>query len=566
MRVSFGGGLLTELEEQRQAWERLENNHKRVLALPWEEFDHIDSAKIPRALDFIHVLHRDEFEYPYLSVKTAEGKIRIKRPTFHVNNGLNHFSVFYGRTKANKDETETSISEESNVPRYIHAIMDYLAGTISIYKECFYLVNDEELNLLSQMKLSERYRLSNRSTFDVGAVEEMLLFIHEHLQLEPIKAIKTAVIACNDFQMDLHTKNILVETLPNEKECYFKRYECNYNDVMKIVSTYGNYLDMVIDDKDSLHNARLQPIYTMLVACREGTKAKFFVSKSAERTGKGLRHKVISAPFITKDILLDNLGGGGFEALNAWAQLDGGEFLLATEQGDITGKAMERALKVIATEDTHQARQTGGNTNNVNLTGVLSIDSNAKILLDEGMNSRAVNIAFRNRPAQESDNECEQIFSEYWEAFTIQTATSTSRTAKISAGVASLVHSFLYWKSEKFKFNFKIVEMNNLLDNSMLDDVQERILEIYTKANPIIYFEHFPDLVQLLSETYIGAGKKDKRNKALEFIGFKQVNKTVLKNDGSGYTSKKAFVVRNSKRVQQIVTSYLENKMEDNQM
>ena len=57
MRVSFGGGLLTELEEQRQAWERLENNHKRVLALPWEEFDHIDSAKIPRALDFIHVLN-----------------------------------------------------------------------------------------------------------------------------------------------------------------------------------------------------------------------------------------------------------------------------------------------------------------------------------------------------------------------------------------------------------------------------------------------------------------------------------------------------------------------------
>ena len=198
------------------------------------------------------------------------------------------------------------------------------------------------------MKLSERYRLSNRSTFDVSAVEEILLFIHEHLQLEPIKAIKTAVIACNDFQMDLHTKDIRVDTQPSEKECYFKRYECNYNDVMKIVATYGNYLDMVIDDKDSLHNASLQPIYTMLVACREGTKAKFFVSKSAERTGKGLRHKVISAPFITKDILLDNLGGGGFEALNAWAQLDGGEFLLATEQGDITGKAMERALKVLS--------------------------------------------------------------------------------------------------------------------------------------------------------------------------------------------------------------------------
>lgn len=557
---------MTELEQQRKAWERLEHNHKRVLALPWEEFDHIDSAKIPRALDYIHVLHRDEFDYPYLSVKTAEGKIRIKRPTFHINNGLNHFSIFYGKTKANKDETETSVSEESNVPRYIHAIMDYLAGTIAIYRDCFYLINDEELKLLSQMKLAERYHISNRSTFDVESIENMLLFIHEHLKLEPIKAIKTAVIACNDFQLDLHAKNILVDTPPSETDCYFKRYECNYEDVMRIVPIYGNYLDMVIDDKDSLHNASLQPIYTMLVACREGTKAKFFVSKSAERTGKGLRHKVISAPFITKDILLDNLGGGGFEALNAWAQLDGGEFLLATEQGDITGKAMERALKVIATEDTHQARQTGGNTSNVNLTGVLSIDSNAKILLDEGMNSRAVNIAFRNRPAQESDAEREQIFSEYWEAFTIQTATSTSRKARISAGVASLVHSFLYWKTEHFKFNFKIVEMNNLLDNSMLDEVQERILEIYTQGNPIIYFEHFPDIVPLMKETYTGAGKKGKRNKALEFIGFKQVNKRVINNDGSGYTSKKAFVIRNSKRVRQITTAYLENKMKDNQL
>ncbi|WP_285023491.1 hypothetical protein [Lactococcus garvieae] len=556
----------TELLAYREERKRLEKNLKRTVNLAWEKFDHIDSARIPKALDLIRILHRDIYEEPYIPVKTLEGKLRIKRPTFHVNNGLNSFSIFYGKIKANKDKSETTASEEINVPRYLHIIMDYLAGTIAIDNDNFYLINGQELVLLSQMKLSERYRISNRSTFDIGAVEEFLLFIHEHLQLKPIKAIKKAVIACNDFQLDLHHRKILVDTAPKADECYFKRYDCNYREVMDTVATYGNYLEMVIDDKDSLHNASLQPIYTMLVACREGTKAKFFVSKSAERTGKGLRHKVISSPFVTKDVLLDNLGGGGFEALNAWAQLDGGEFLLATEQGDITGKAMERALKIISTEDTHQARQTGGNTSNINLTGVLSIDSNAKILLDEGMNSRAVNIAFRNRPAQESDNERENVFSEYWEAFTIQTATSTSRTAKISAGVASLVHSFMYWQSESFKFNFKIVEMNNLLDNSMLDDVQERILDIYTQGNPIIYFEHFPDIVPLLAETYQGAGKKDKRNKALEFIGFKQVNKTVLKNDSSGYTSKKAFVIRNQKRLTQISTAYLENKVRDNEL
>ena len=100
----------------------------------------------------------------------------------------------------------------------------------------------------------------------------------------------------------------------------------------------------------------------------------------------------------------------------------------------------------------------------------------------------------------------------------------------------------------------------------MLDEVQERILDTYTQGNPIIYFEHFPDLIPLLAETYQGTGKKDKRNKALEFIGFKQVNKTVLKNDSSGYTSKKAFVIRNQKRLDQISNSYLENKMRDNEI
>lgn len=253
--------MTQELKVQRQAWERLERNLKRTVDLPWEQFDHIDSARIPKALDLIRILHRDIYEHPYLSVRTAEGKIRIKRPTFHINNGLTSFSVFYGRTKSNKDETETSLSEEINVPRYLHIIMDYLAGTIAIDKENFYLTNEAEIVLLSQMKLSDRYRISNRSTFDVVAVEEILLFIHEHLQLEPIKAIKTAVIACNDFQLDLHNRKILVDTEPKGDECYFKRYDCNYREVMDTVATYGNYLDMVIDDKDSLHNASLQPIY-----------------------------------------------------------------------------------------------------------------------------------------------------------------------------------------------------------------------------------------------------------------------------------------------------------------
>ena len=108
------------LIQQRKARNALERRLDQVKALPWELFDHIDSAQVPRGLDYIHLLHRDEFEYPYLQVKTAEGEVRIKRPTFHLNNSLYSFSVFYGRTKAKKDDTETTISEILNVPRTVY--------------------------------------------------------------------------------------------------------------------------------------------------------------------------------------------------------------------------------------------------------------------------------------------------------------------------------------------------------------------------------------------------------------------------------------------------------------
>ena len=57
-----------DLEKQRKAWEWLENNLKKVINLPWEKFGNIDGAKIPQSLDLVHILHRDIYEYPYLSV------------------------------------------------------------------------------------------------------------------------------------------------------------------------------------------------------------------------------------------------------------------------------------------------------------------------------------------------------------------------------------------------------------------------------------------------------------------------------------------------------------------
>lgn len=64
--------MTQELEAQRIAWEKLENNLKITIDLPWEEFDSPDSGKIPKELDKVHVLHRDIYKYPIIVSKNND--------------------------------------------------------------------------------------------------------------------------------------------------------------------------------------------------------------------------------------------------------------------------------------------------------------------------------------------------------------------------------------------------------------------------------------------------------------------------------------------------------------
>ena len=246
----------------------------------------------------------------------------------------------------------------------------------------------------------------------------------------------------------------------------------------------------------------------------------------------------------------------------AWASYDGGEMLLVTEAGEIN-RELERYLKILATESKRPARSIGQNYAEVNLTGVLAIDSNEAVLLSSDMNSRAVNIAFKDRPKEESDKEREAIFKPYWEAFTEQTKESASRTAKTTAGVAALIHSFLYWKTEKYQFSFKAVEMNNFNNDTFeFDDVQVFILEERSKGLDVIYYGDYPELVRLLKETYQGRNKVELRRRALFNIGWKQANRKVFMKNEQRYTSKKAFVISNANRAGKAMTAYLESLMD----
>lgn len=558
--------MTQELEAQRIAWEKLENNLKITIDLPWEEFDSPDSGKIPKELDKVHVLHRDIYKYPIIVSKNNDIENgRMKHPSLYLNNGLTALAIGYGtliskkvsgETEEDTEKKEAAIKDES-APRFVSAILDYLHGTIAFKDNELFAINGQQLIRLSITALGKRYRTNQRSLFQADDVMNILKFIHSKLDIKSVKVIKTAVVATADFQIDFTHKKLYRDTLPKADECYFKYFEGqNYNHISNLAIKYAEFLSEVTDDYDSLHNANLQPVYQMLVACGLMKKDKFFVSKSRERTGKGLRNGIISSLFDTKTVNLNELANKATGAM-AWANLDGKEMYLATESAGLD-RQLEIMLKIIATETVAQGRRQGRDYAEVDLSGVLSIDTNEKVLFSSGMNSRAVNIAFKDRSAGETDEERKAWFDPYAKPLTED---------KIAGGLAALLHSFLFWKSQTFRFNFKHVEMNNFTgDDAEFDDVQVYIMEKMIKGDDVVLITNNEELKQLLKDTYIGGTKKEDRRNALDEIGTAERKNQVIHPANPERKSIRHIRKVNPKRFQKASTAYMEQTMEDSKL
>lgn len=487
--------------------------------LSWEDFNNINSASIPKILNGVQILEKnrdDSYD---------------KQPTLFINNGISSVAV------------TTKISSRSSV-----AILDFLHGTIIKQDDYILFTRNDQFSILSELELGKHYKLGKGNDFSASEVIDIINFIHSHIMIVPPKFIKNFIIAGSDFQIDFENMEVTNENI-KENETYFKHFNCNFREVEVLIPKYQQFLEMVINDKDSLHNARLQPIYTMLVAMRLISKTHFFISKSGVRTGKGLRHSIISSIFNTKHVSLDGLNGMTSDL--AWASFDGGELLLVTESGAIT-PSQERHLKVLATETVRSARGIGENYANINLTGVLTIDSNEKIYLSPDMNSRVVNIAFRNRPKTENDNERETIFAPFWKAFTTPNKLQVAPKATIEAGLAALLDSFYYWKENNYKFDFHHVEMDNF-ETGGFDDVQLLIIEtiLETKTDFVIKSGN-DNLHALLNTTYQGVNKTQRRESALAQIG---THETIIKPNSES-KSIRVIKIINQQRFDKAIEAY----------
>ena len=515
----------------------IKDSLKKIVSMKWSEDDFGQSKmKADYKKQLSNILQLDSFnnihhegrkffvassEIMYIADKNGEeinfvsGRIVSKKP------------------KKKDDEEKYSLKLDPVFPPFSKLVIDYLLGRYVFYNEKLYDVNSKQAKIIDNITLVSLYGFKHSTEF----LLDILKGIDKHCHVEPVRKLEPHQIAGNDFIIDLKTHTVTRKVLNNET-AYFKFYPVDYEKAKASKTIANKFLNYVIDDPDSLHNAQLQAYYIAQVASGLRSKTNFFVSKSGVRTGKGLRHIALSGLFNKIDVELDNLVSRGFDALNAWALFSGGEMALATEQGDIVGDKVERVLKIIATEKSHVARNVGGNQGMVYLTSVLCIDTNRNVSLSDEMNGRKILIQYKDRPEGESDMEREQAFEEYWQAFTKQ-----DKEPSIEGCIGFLMASLDYFNQQGNKFIWKDVEVYN--GDEALDDFQVFLIDDLEKHEFVPKDCYYRELALKLygKNTHL-------LSKALQTIG---VSSKRIRIDGN---LKTVYYVSNPKRFKAFGVKY----------
>lgn len=496
----------------------------------WGSFDFGQSvmkAELRKQLFKIKVIDENgEIHYYMSSVK-----VKPEDYMYIVSNGITTYRFLFGDLSIGKGEDASiSYKTETMFHPFAKLVIDYIIGIYAFVDGQLYDVRSREFQIIDDYTLQTRYGFK-----DSNHIMEILNGVHKHLNIHPVHYIELYKIACNDFLIDLETNEIINEP-PMQNVSYFKYYEVDYQTAVSFKPIAEEYLEDVIADEQSLHNATLQAYYIAQVASGVRAKTNFFISKSGVRTGKGLRHIALSALFKKIDVELDTLKSNGFESLQAWAMFSGGEMALATEQGDIQGLATERVLKIIATEKTHVARSIGQNQSLVNLTSVLCVDTNRTVALSDEMNGRSVLIQFKDRPKNETDIERERYFKKYWDTFTYR-----DKTPKIESCIAFLLNSLEYFKEIGEMYLWKVVEVYNELE---IDDFQIALIQALQEID-FVQRTGNKEVIDLSNQVY---GKNmNMLGKALSEIGVKSISKKVNGETARGY------VVENEERFKKFV-------------
>lgn len=253
---------------------------KEVVSLNWTDKDYGQSkhkADYKKQLSNIYQL--DSLNY------IEHNKTKILIPESEVmyiadRNGEQKKFISCSSVKTNGEPT---VKYKARFPTFAKMVIDYLMGRYVVFDNRIYDINNQQAELIDEITLARLYGFKN----DIGYVVDILKGIDKHFHVEPVRKLELYKIAGKDFIIDLEAHTVTRTTIDNQRS-FFKYFPAGYEQATESKEVAMDFLNYVIDDPDSLHNALLQTYYMIQVASGLRSKTNFFLAKSGVRTGKGL--------------------------------------------------------------------------------------------------------------------------------------------------------------------------------------------------------------------------------------------------------------------------------------
>jgi hypothetical protein len=234
-------------------------------------------AELKKQLYKIHYVNEKNQVHYYFESATVDPK----DIGYFASDGRKTHRFIYGdvwmSNETDDNPATVKYTSEKNFPPFAKLVIDYLIGRYTLSDGYLYDVSNRQFRILDEYALQTRYGLK-----DASHIMEILSGIHHFLGVKPINYIQLYQIAGQDFIIDLESTELRIE--PHKQNVsYFKYYPVKLSDAKASQKIAQEFLEYVIADSQSLHNAQLQAYYMAQVACGVRQKTNFFISKSGVR-------------------------------------------------------------------------------------------------------------------------------------------------------------------------------------------------------------------------------------------------------------------------------------------
>ncbi|MDO4679748.1 MAG: phage resistance protein [Aerococcus sp.] len=383
----------------------------------------------------------------------------------------------YGRvSRKKKNEQEFITYNPIKFNNYARFLADLVAGRVIYDKGHFLIYLRHQYIPINDNNALLKYYSTDEHQRQRDFLKVMEIIYKNREDYKHPYIIHRHTMSGADFRIHAKPWGIETNITPKDNELFFLYDDISLTDLD--LQKASDFTEMIAQPGASYENAMQVHAYVLARMMDLIHPEKFFIFKDFGRTGKGLFISTLGGFAKVHRINYHNLiEANGIEKSNEWAKLYDADVAHANEAKGIKSKGMNE-LRLISSGEVATGRFISKNTFSFKVKCVLIIDTNGPVDIEQitANKRRAVNIAFKDRPEEETEAEADKIFRPYIDWITDE---ETKKTASWSV----LVNSVLYMQACHGRFNFQHAELPEYHDADQLTDTQIIMLEeIYARG------------------------------------------------------------------------------------